>query len=78
MSKRRFAKIFWFAVVIAMGSVSFVGPMFAAMKLGSAHLTQLAGSAALESPVLALLGTSFLIFASAVRRSQASTKESLP
>jgi hypothetical protein len=66
--------MFSFAVVIAIGSVSFGGPVFAAVKLGGAHLAQLAGSAPFESSVLALLGTGFLTFASAVRRLQAPTK----
>ncbi|HEY4817518.1 MAG TPA: hypothetical protein VIH67_08800 [Candidatus Acidoferrum sp.] len=68
MSKKSFAKIILAASVIAIGSASFGGPVFAAVKLGSDHLVRLAGSAAAESSVLALLGTGFLIFASAVRR----------
>jgi hypothetical protein len=66
LSKTCFAKIILIAGVIAIGSASF--PVFAAVKLGSDHLARLAGSAAAESSVLALLGTGFLFVASAVRR----------
>jgi hypothetical protein len=68
LSKKSFAKIILAASVIAIGSASFSGPVFAAVKFGSDHLARLAGSAAAESSVLALLGTGFLVFASAVRR----------
>jgi hypothetical protein len=68
VSKKSFAKIILAAGVIAIGSASFGGPVFAAVKLGSDHLAQLAASAATESSVLALLGTGFLFVASAVRR----------
>ena len=68
LSKKSFAKIILAASVIAIGSASFSGPVFAAVKLGSDQLARLAGSAAAESSVLALLGIGFLVFASAVRR----------
>jgi hypothetical protein len=72
VSKKSFAKIILAAGVIAIGSASFGGPVFAAVKLGSDHLARLAGSAAAESSVLALLGTGFLFVASAVRRLKAT------
>jgi hypothetical protein len=65
---KSFTKIILAAGVIAIGSASFGGPVFAAVKLGSDHLARLAGSVATESSVLALLGTGFLFVASAVRR----------
>jgi hypothetical protein len=68
LSKKSLTKIILAAGVIAVGSASFGGPVFAAVKLGSDHLARLAGSVATESTVLALLGAGFLIFASAVRR----------
>jgi hypothetical protein len=68
LSKKLFARITLAATVIAISSVSFGGPIFAAVKIGSDHLARLAGSVATESSVLALLGTGFLLFASAVRR----------
>ncbi len=77
LGEKRFVKILLFAVAIAVASVAFGVPAFAAVKLGTAHLVQLAGSPAFESTVLALLGTAFLTVASAVRRLQASAKQSL-
>ena len=68
LSKKSLTKIILAAGVIAVGSASFSGPVFAAVKLGSHHLARLAGSVATESSVLALLGTGFLFIASAVRR----------
>jgi hypothetical protein len=68
LSKKLFARITLAATVIAISSASFGGPIFAAVKIGSDHLVRLAGSAVTESSVLALLGTGFLLFASAVRR----------
>jgi hypothetical protein len=57
--------------------MSFGGPVFATMKVGTAHLAQLAGSSGSESAVLALIGVGFLTVAFAVRRLQTSAKESL-
>ena len=66
-----------FIVVIAVASMTFGGPAFAAVRLGTAHLAQLAGSAEFEASVLALLGTVFLTVASAIRRLQATAKQGL-
>jgi hypothetical protein len=58
-------------------SIVFGGPAVAAVKMGTTRLAQLAGSAEFESSILAALGAGFLAIASAVRRLQSSSKESL-
>jgi hypothetical protein len=77
LGTKRFAKILGLSVLIAIASMSFGGPVFAAMKVGTAHLAQLAGSPGSESAVLALIGAGFLTVAFAVRRLQPSTKQGL-
>jgi hypothetical protein len=75
LSKKLLAKVFLFSCIIALASISFGGPAVAAVKFGTARIAQLAGSTEFESSVLAMLGATFLIVASAVRRLQASAKQ---
>jgi hypothetical protein len=75
LSKKLLAKVLLFGFIIAVASISFGGPAVAAVKIGTARIAQLAVSTDFESSVLAILGATFLIVASAVRRLQAPAKQ---
>jgi hypothetical protein len=77
LSTKRIAKLVLFAAAIAIASITLGGPAVAAMKLGTAQLAQLANSTEFEASFLAVLGAVFLIVASAVRKLQASAKQSV-
>ena len=71
-------KILRNGVLIAIPSAVLVRPALAAIKLGGAHLSQLAESSrSFESAALVLFGVGFLTIASAVRRWQSSSNQSI-